>query len=83
MSGLSRKLALSNLYNRNYDITHYITNLINKSKGEGFRRNGFVKTSNPHKEVIIYEIPKAEKFVFKEMKNKKYELIVHPIQQLI
>ena len=83
MSGLSRKLALSNLYDRDYEITQYITDLINKSEGEGFRKNGFIKTSNPHKDVIVYEIKKAGKFVFKEEKDKKYRLIVNPIRQSI
>ena len=82
MSGLSRKLALSNLYDRYYDITHYINNLIDRSS-ENLRGNGFIKTSNPHKDVIVYEIKKAGKFVFKEEKDKKYKLIVNPIRKLV
>ena len=65
MSGLSRKLALSNLYDRDYNISPYLLDLINQS-GENLRMNGFVKTSNPHKDVIVYELKKARKFVFKE-----------------
>ena len=65
MNMLSRKLALSNLYEREYNITPYITNLINTSS-KPLRTNGFVKASNPHKDVIIYELKKAGKFVFKE-----------------
>ena len=80
MNVYSRKLALSNLYDRDYDITHYINNLIDRSS-ENLRSNGFIKTSNPHKDVIVYEIKKAGKFVFKEEKDKKYKLIVNPIQQ--
>ena len=82
MNGLSRKLALSNLYDRNYDLSHYLTGLINQSS-ENIRVNGFVKTSNPPKDVMVYELKKACKFVFKEEKDKKYKLIVNPTQQSI
>ena len=82
MNILSRKLALYNLYDRDYNITPYITDLINRS-GKSLRKNGFVKASNPHKDVIVYELKNAGKFVFKEEKNKIYELIVNPIQQSI
>ena len=76
MGGLSRKLALSNLYEKDYNIMPYMLDLINQLDKKEFRKNGFIKTSNPHKDVIIYEIKKAEKFVFKEEKDKKYRLIV-------
>jgi hypothetical protein len=82
MGGLSRKLALSNLYDRKYDIAPYLTDLINKSNNN-LRRNGFVKASNPHKDVIVYKLKKAGKFVFKEEKDKRYELIVNPTRQSI
>ena len=82
MNVYSRKLALSNLYNRDYDITPYINDLIDRSN-ENLRSNGFIKTSNPHKDVIVYEIKKAGKFVFKEEKDKKYKLIVNPIRKLV
>ena len=75
MGQLSRKIALINLYDKNYNIENYITDLINGSEEGTLRRNGFMKTLNPHKDVIVYELNGVGKFVFKETKDKKYELI--------
>ena len=82
MGGLSRKLALSNLQDRDYNITPYITDLINRSC-KHLRRDGFVKASNPHKNVRVYKLEKAGKFIFKEVEDEVYELIQEPTRQSI